>query len=86
MIFVPKADGSIRLNTSESGFEDGYDRLVYIGTHFPSTLVVFVRRWADVSEYVKNPPAKHGHFNAGIDLPGCAPPRPPLSSRWSPRS
>ena len=30
MIFVPKADGSIRLNTSESGFEDGYDRLVYI--------------------------------------------------------
>ena len=47
----------IRLNPDESGFEDGYDRLVYIGTHFPSTLVAFVRRAADGTEQVLTSPA-----------------------------
>ena len=38
MIFVPYAndkgvDTVIKLNTSESGFESGYDRIFYIGSH-----------------------------------------------------
>lgn len=62
MIFVATAndkgvDTRIRLNPDESGFEDGYDRLVYIGTHFPSTLVAFVRRAADGTEQVLTSPA-----------------------------
>ena len=77
MIFVPYAKGKgvdtvIQLNTSESGFKDGYDRLVYIGTHFPSTLVAFVRRAADGTEEVLTSPAVKlaCALKAGENLPG----------------
>ena len=40
-----------------SGFKAGYDRVFYIGTHFPSTLLAFVRRAADGTEEVLTSPA-----------------------------
>ena len=62
MIIVPYANGKgvdtvIELNSRQSGFGTGYDRIFYIGTHFPSTLVVFVRRRADGTEQVLASPA-----------------------------
>ena len=62
MIFVPYVndkgvDTVIRLDNPESGFESSYDRIFYIGTHFPSTLVAFVRRRADGTEQVLTSPA-----------------------------
>ena len=62
MIFVPTAnaqgvDTRIQLDSGQSGFETGYDRIVYIGKHFPSTLVAFVRRRADGTEDVLASPA-----------------------------
>lgn len=63
MIFVPTreqgylVDTVIELNSRQSGFGTGYDRIFYIGTHFPSTLVVFVRRRADGTEQVLASPA-----------------------------
>ena len=62
MIFVPYTnpqgvDTAIQLDSGQSGFETGYDRLSYIGKQFPSTLVVFVRRWADGTEQVLASPA-----------------------------
>ena len=62
MIFVPVAnaqgvDTMIHLNPPHSAFKDGYDRLSYIGKQFPSTLVAFVRRWADGTEDVLASPA-----------------------------
>ena len=63
MIFVPYTkegkvvDTVIELNSRQSGFGSGYDRFVYIGTHFPSTLLAFVRRAADDTEEVLTSPA-----------------------------
>ena len=76
MIFVATAndkgvDTRIQLDSGQSGFETGYDRLVYIGTHFPSTLVVFVRRWADGTEQVLASPVMKlvCALKAGKNLP-----------------
>ena len=62
MIFVPTADSQgvdtrITLVSGQSGFKTGYDRIFYIGTHFPSTLFAFVRRRADGTEEVLTSPA-----------------------------
>ena len=76
MIFVPYVndkgvDTVIHLNATESGFKDGYDRLVYIGTHFPSTLLAFVRRRADGTEDVLTSPVMKlaCALKAGKNLP-----------------
>ena len=77
MIFVPYAnpqgvDTVIRLTSRDSGFKTGYDRILYIGTHFPSTLVAFVRRQADGTEQVLASPALKlaCALKAGENLPG----------------
>ena len=62
MIFVTYAntqgvDTRIKLDSGQSSFEDGYDRLVYISEQFPSTLLAFVRRAADGTEELLTSPA-----------------------------
>jgi len=76
MIFVPTAnaqgvDTRIQLDSGQSGFETGYDRIVYIGTQFPSTLVAFVRRAADGTEQVLTSPVMKlaCALKAGKNLP-----------------
>ena len=80
MIFVPtratgqSVDTVIALNSTDSGFKTGYDRLVYIATHFPSTLVAFVRRRADGTEDVLTSPAvKLACARKNLRQRGCAP-------------
>ena len=76
MIFVATAndkgvDTRIKLDSGQSGFGSGYDRFVYIGTHFPSTLLAFLRLRADGTEDVLTSPAMKFAcaLKAGKNLP-----------------